>query len=232
MVRRDAARLGLTLPGRCLELLTKEQDGRKKIATRKRTEEYRRTDATRRGENKLQHDLDIIESTKLGDTYHKTKLLFDNAKAGDVYDREIVVRNAANRLELDQRRTKHAKSTANETGDWGIVCHYCIQVLSDRTKASNTMLSHSALKAKLQTHRKGKNCSNIQKTFTVPAIKDGQKFFVFTKDSPPILCTVDRVDTNLIYFHFVLLDEQRTSSMQLDEFTRDLIDYDIILRSR
>ena len=180
MIRRDMRLLNLRPPGRCLELLAKEDAARAKIATRKRNPDVRQKEAKRRMDAKLADELETLKSDLNGDAYFKgkDKILFEQLAATDnLYVQESLIRTAANTTELAKKRTKHAKSFANAAGDWGIVCHYCLQVLSDRTKTSATMLPHSALKAKLQTHRKGKNCSKMQQTFTIPPLRMRRNFF-------------------------------------------------------
>jgi hypothetical protein len=76
VVRRDATRLGLRLPGRCLELLKKEESGRAQVSKRKRSDEYRRVTAKRRVEAKTEAEIDTLTSKLTGQQYYKQKQLW------------------------------------------------------------------------------------------------------------------------------------------------------------
>ena len=101
--------LGLRLPGRCLELLKKEESGRTQVSKRKRSDEYRRGTAKRRGEAKTEAEIDTLTSKLTGQQYYKQKQLWTDSSI-NIHDREALVRNIVNEKELDGKRSMYSKS--------------------------------------------------------------------------------------------------------------------------
>jgi hypothetical protein len=240
VVRRDATRLGLRLPGQCLELLKKEESGRTQVSKRKRSDEYRRGTAKRRGEAKTEAEIDTLTSKLTGQQYYKQKQLWTDSSI-NIHDREALVRNIVNEKELDGKRSKYSKSVANAAGKWGIVCHFCNQILSDRKSGSVLQLKHSELKQKLTNHRKSKQCLKTQEHFAIgQTLREAQKFYVFVTDqTEPLKGIIDQLANNSsgtrgeITYRFTEGPDTTTQrTLTFADFQCDLLECDIILRSR
>ena len=87
MIRCDMQLLNLRPPGRCLELLAKEDAARAKIATRKRNPDVRQTEAKRRMDAKLADDLETLKLDLKGDRISKarTKYYLNSSQRQMIY---------------------------------------------------------------------------------------------------------------------------------------------------